>query len=443
MTTPRSRPLWALYGLLLTAFTIAGLELLSSFVVPPWPARELRPIDVRSFDASPLKAVDHSSTDLGFNSWALHDHERSLHKPPGIGFRTLLVGDSFTEGVMVSQTVGQRIEGLWSKAGRTDMEAVTFGVAATDPVHYYYRIKNVGLQLDPDAIVLHFFSGNDFVYESLSPLRIPPLITERPNPSWLGAVAPRLTWLVANRLNLTQLGNNSSVDEFVLVNEALKKPPAERLQALVRTVKKYGYPNVDEAAIREVLSRGGDKFWDAFRPKDQDQEALAGWILNIMVAWETGQFGSLPSDEEALHKVDRDSLAATLSWLKGAHELARARGIKFLIALIPPPTVDPNYMDFWAPWPLFRRFPIGKQTQHEALRVALESQGIPFIDLAPDLAGRPKTYRLSDGHWTELGTRIAAERIAHAIEAMRDASSASDAAKNATLRVAPRLGQAP
>ena len=36
--------LWSTLVALLVAFTVAGFEALSAFVVPPWPARELRPI---------------------------------------------------------------------------------------------------------------------------------------------------------------------------------------------------------------------------------------------------------------------------------------------------------------------------------------------------------------------------------------------------------------
>ena len=34
------------------------------------------------------------------------------------------------------------------------MEAINFGVSATGPRQYYYRIKDVGVALKPNAIVL-------------------------------------------------------------------------------------------------------------------------------------------------------------------------------------------------------------------------------------------------------------------------------------------------
>ena len=38
--------------------------------------------------------------------------------------------------------------------------------------------------------------------------------------------------------------------------------------------------------------------------------------------------------------------------------------------------------------------------------------GVRVVDLSADLAGRAGTYRLTDGHWTEAGTELAARRLA-------------------------------
>lgn len=56
---------------------------------------------------------------------------------------------------------------------------------------------------------------------------------------------------------------------------------------------------------------------------------------------------------------------------------------------------------------------------HRALRAALLAKGVPFVDLEDDLKGIPGTYRLSDGHWTELGTDIAAKRLATELMKLR------------------------
>jgi hypothetical protein len=73
--------------------------------------------------------------------------------------------------------------------------------------------------------------------------------------------------------------------------------------------------------------------------------------------------------------------------------------------------VDPSYAEFWSPWPRYRSFPMNRDAMHRVLRTELEAKGLPVVDLREVLAGVRGTYRVSDGHWTELGTEIAAKRL--------------------------------
>jgi hypothetical protein len=389
--------------------TLAGLEVVSSFVVPSWPARELRPIEALNLPTLAILTGSHAVPH--YNSWGLNDRERSLQKPAGTAFRTVMVGDSFLEGPFVSRPVGARVEGLLQAQGDRGMEVVNLGISATGPPQYYYRIRNVALSLQPDAVVLLFFSGNDFVSDTLSWSNVPPPIAERPRPSWLGAVAPRLTWLVVNRLGLSEFGrgNAEGVD---MVREIIKLPPAERVDAMVRYVKTYHYPEKDERVMREILSRGGDRFWAAFEHRDRDQEYLQGWWMANMVDWETGTWSTPLTKEEFDRSVRQEEIDSTMSWLVGARDLARERGVKFMVALAPVPVVDPIYAEFWRPWPRYRSFPMLREAWHRALRKELEAKAVPTVDLQDDLNGVPGAYRISDGHWTELGTDIAAKRLA-------------------------------
>ena len=109
-----------------------------------------------------------------------------------------------------------------------------------------------------------------------------------------------------------------------------------------------------------------------------------------------------------------------MSWLLGARDLARERGIEFVIALAPVGLVDPNYAEFWGPWPRYMSFPKQREIMHRVLRAELEAKDVTVVDLEDDLKGVPGTYRLSDGHWTELGTEIAAKRLAAALSKMQE-----------------------
>ncbi len=409
---------WGAFATLLVALTLAGLEALSAFVVPSWPMRELRPIQVSN--AAIASTLSGSQAMPEYNSWGLRDREHPLQKQAGL-FRTVLVGDSFLEGAFVEKSIGMRLEELWQSEGHRDWEVMSLGISATGPPQYYYRIRNIALSVQPDALVLMFYSGNDFVSDALSPWRIPPPIAERPQPSWLGAIAPRLTWLLVNRLGLSEFGRANSKVSTDEVREIIKKPREERLDAMVRLVKTHYYPEKDEQVIREILSRGGDKFWDRFEPRDRDQEYLQAWWLASMVDWETANWTVPLTPAEIKQSVNKQEIASTMSWLLGARELARERGIKFLIALAPVGVVDPSYAEFWSPWPRYMSFPRQREAMHSLLRAELEAKGVPVVDLEEDLRGVPGTYRLSDGHWTELGTEIAAKRLAAALLKIREA----------------------
>lgn len=414
---------WTAFTILLSMVTIAGLEFLSSFAVPSWPARELRPIfitsDVPSTTAHATKPI------LSYNSWGVRDWERSTQKPAGVNFRAVLVGDSFLEGGFVDKPIGAQIEDLWAKAGRRNSEAINLGVSATDPPQYLNRIRNVALSLQPDAILLLFYSGNDFVPEAYSPGEIPPLIAERPMPSWLGTVAPRLTWLAVNRARLSNVSRATTpIDEFQTLNRILEEPLERRYDSLSRFMKQHYLPDMDEVLIRRILARAGESFWDTFAKRARDQEYLQGWWITGLVKWEAGSPPDPAADKDIARFVDQSPLKQTLSWLVGANELARRHGVKFLIALAPSAVADPHYNRFWEPWPTFTRVITKVDALHSVFRTMLEANGLPVVDLADDLRGVPGTYRISDGHWTQLGTDIAAARLARELLKLRDGAAA-------------------
>ena len=109
----------------------------------------------------------------------------------------------------------------------------------------------------------------------------------------------------------------------------------------------------------------------------------------------------------------------TLSWLIAAERLARDNGVPLVVALIPVGTVDPAYVDFWRPWPKYFSTSLGADARHRHLAAALRKAGVPFIDLRDDLEGVAGTYRLTDGHWTERGTQLVADRVSRELLKLR------------------------
>jgi hypothetical protein len=409
---------WPVYLLLLFSVTLAGAEYLASFSAPSWPARDLRPISAESL-AKNAAAVFADSPELMpvYNDWGVRDRARSIARPPDVRLRSVLVGDSFLEGYFVRSPISELIERRWAGKGRPDSEAINLGIAATGPRHYYYRIKSVALELHPDAIVVFVYAGNDFIASRLGDIALPALAEELPVPSILGTVAPRTNWLVANRLGLSEIGrvNKDIAGEFTLLNEWAQLPTAERLEAVVRHMKKHYFPQLGEDTIREILMRGGERFWLAVAKRSVDREFVAGWLLSGIIDWETGQWG-VPSDAaEADRMVDTRMVDGTRSWLVGAERIAKAHGSQLFVALVPVGAVDPNYVEFWRPWPRYFSYSLSADARHKRLAAELRQQGMQVIDLREDLDGVRGTYRLTDGHWTELGTEIVAERVSRAL----------------------------
>jgi hypothetical protein len=402
---------WPLYLVLLLGAALAGSEAIASFIVPSWPARDMRPIEVAALP------------DVAYNDWALRDRPRSFERPADVRFRSILVGDSFLEGVFLRAPLSAFVEQRLAAAGQTDAEAINFGVSATGPRHYYYRIKNVGLTLKPDAIVLAVYAGNDFVQTPFGGWMRPP-IAELPLPSLLAGPAPRTTWLAVNRLGLSEFGRNNKIidGEFAQLNEWLKLPADQRLDRIVQHLQRNYRPELSEEAIREILSRGGDRFWTAFARPHPDQEFLAGWLLSGMIDWETGSW-TMPRTAEEADRLDGTRMVdETLSWLVAADRLAKENGVQLVVALIPVGTVDPAYVDFWRLWPKYFSTSLSADARHRRLVVKLRQTAVPFFDLRDDLSGVPGTYRLTDGHWTERGTEIVADRISRELLKMRATS---------------------
>jgi hypothetical protein len=304
------------------------------------------------------------------------------------------------------------------------MEAINLGIAATGPRQYYYRIKNFALGLHPDAIVIFVYAGNDFISTRLDDFALPALVEELPVPSILGTVAPRITWLTVNRLGLSEIGstNKDIPGEFTLLNEWARQPSAERLELVVRHVQKHYYPKLREDTIREILSRGGERLPSAAVKRPVDREFLAGWLLSGIIDWETGQW-PVPHDAEEADRLEGAAkVDETLSWLVGAERLAKGEGAQLFVALAPVGVVDPNYVEFWKPWPRYASYSMSSDARHKHLAAALHQRGMQVIDLRDDLDGVRGTYRLTDGHWTQLGTEIVADRVSRALLKSRVAS---------------------
>jgi hypothetical protein len=419
---------WPAYGLLLLGLVLAGAEVIASYSAPSWPARDLRPIPVNALTVN-VKAVIGEDPELipTYNDWAIRDRPRSIARSPNVLFRSVLVGDSFLEGYYLSAPMATLVERRWVAGGLRDMEAINLAIAATGPRQYYARIKKVALALEPDVVAVFVYAGNDMMARPFDPLSLPPLIDELPAPSLLGAVAPRTTWLVANRLRFSEVGraNKDIPGEDALLNEWTAQPSAEPVAQVARHMRSHYFPRMSEEAITELLLRGGGRLHKAARYRTHDREYLGGWLLSGIIDWETGSWPVPRDAEEAAQMVGDTMVGETLSWLRAMHRVVSSNGKRLMVALIPVGTVDPDYVEFWRPWPRYASYTLSADARHRRLAAALRQNGLQTVDLREVLDGVRGTYRLTDGHWTDRGTQLSAERIADELLSVRHKQTAA------------------
>jgi hypothetical protein len=134
-------------------------------------------------------------------------------------------------------------------------------------------------------------------------------------------------------------------------------------------------------------------------------------MLRILMNWETGAILGPRNEAEIREMAGRGYLPATLSWLAAMNREAQAHGVPILFFAIPVGSVDPDYARFWQSWPLTDTWNRFCTELHRQLVAAAVRERLPLIDLGPDLAGVPGTYRKLDGHWTQRGEDLVADRV--------------------------------
>jgi hypothetical protein len=410
-------------GVLTLVVTLAGIEFLSSFYVPSWPARAMNPREpapVRVLSAPFERQPWLADPD---NSWGMRDRERTVAKPPG-SFRSVFVGDSFVESRFTPLSLPAAVE---RRIGRSDVEAINLAVGATDPRSYYYRIRDVALDLHPDAVVLFIYAGNDFMAPDQGYSIWPHLIDESAGGSLVGSIMPRTNWLLVNRLDLAAFFRSRSkapANDEAMLYAAVTAPEAERLKRIVAYVKTYHFPELSEAQIAEILSRGDNRFSSIALPHDGEQEYLLDWMFDTLMSWEARTF-EVPTSRQDVERLSGvGQVEATLSWIAATHRLLRRHGVPLLLFLAPVGSVDPDYVEFWRPWPRAFSWNYTCEERQSRLAAALSKAGIGYVDLSDSLNNIAGTYRKLDGHWSQKGEAIVADRVAAELRTLLGAAHA-------------------
>ena len=152
------------------------------------------------------------------NSLGFRDREHPVRKPDGT-FRVLVLGDSYTFGSVPLDDVYTKVAERALEASRPEgeprIDVLSVGVPGWGTVEELVWLRERGLSLDPDLVVLGFFVGND-VNDNRELGELVPLggtLVTREQAGFHGTPRGRLWFrarVVAHRFHLYRLGRNAA-----------------------------------------------------------------------------------------------------------------------------------------------------------------------------------------------------------------------------------------
>jgi len=108
-----------------------------------------------------LLIKNHLRKKPGRKNLGFKDHDFTLQKKHRI--RVVALGDSFVYGIVPHKDNYWTLLEEWGVAQGLDIEILNMGVPGAGPVEYLSVLRHEALFFHPDAVVVSFFVGNDFL----------------------------------------------------------------------------------------------------------------------------------------------------------------------------------------------------------------------------------------------------------------------------------------
>jgi len=300
--------------------------------------------------------------------------------------------------VSFNQTFGALLENKFSNQNRT-VRFINGGLTGTGPLEYAKLFYFIGSKYKPDAvlIILHTNDLSDTLVIPKEILRNPKEWREisgksHPIKKIVHSLFPRL---------------------YTLLKMLKEKGGRNRPFNLIERAKK-------EAREREIVQENIDT-WISKLPKDLlDAANRREFNPNILTA-------SLIDPERWIKNIDLEGEGVPEGWnamleiLGSIVQISKEKRIPVGIIFTPSPLhYDAEYWAFQRELGMIIKSEwVERETVLERkLKRWAESQGLPFLNLAPNFRGlslpeRKKLYYPIDGHWTPEGHRRVARVISH------------------------------
>ena len=168
------------------------------------------------------------------NSLGFRDDEMTVKKPPDV-YRILLLGDSFIEGesVAAEKTAASLVEKEITLETGRKVGVVNMGVMSYAPAIYYRVIKDKGLPLNPDMVIVNVDMSdfqNDYAYAK--------------DMDEDGNFRNILFQQQMGQPHVVFPGVDSKIKFLLRSNSVLYGEVADRIKQLVRKIKKLPEPTV-------------------------------------------------------------------------------------------------------------------------------------------------------------------------------------------------------
>ena len=294
----------------------------------------------------------------GTNSMGLRGPEISKEKPAGTK-RILVAGDSFAYGVGVDEadTFPRLLE------SSTSAEVVNAGVIATEPGYYYLYLKNDGMKLHPDTVIVAFYPEND-VFD----------FDNRFDVQWRGEDAKGLPKKIVSDSSYVDASGYLLPNAFSL----LQNPLVQKSYFLSYVTEKYIHVSKSSPQMNRVC---------LYKPRCRDLDAYKKNVKELFL---------------------------------GMKILTEEKGAKLLVVLIPSKfqIYPQTRFQFAILLPLS---PDELEYPQKEFDAFFQENHIAYLDLLPVFQAHAseQTYLPTDTHWNALGHTIAASAISEKIASLQ------------------------
>jgi len=372
------------------------------------------------------------------NSLGFREPRLPAPKPPGT-VRVVVVGDSFTQGfgVAESESYPRLLEKLLhSDDPARHYEVVNLGVPGTNPRDYEGNLREVGLDYDPDIVLVAVGandvhdvriqprSGTQFGWERLPQARRD---ARHASPSWTRL--PHILWPAlypfAREALISLAGKTNPY------SSGPQSPPASTPSANPRPIVRWQDVVLALADAYDRRAQVAQRLAaiDATRvermrplligelPLDSQQGEEAYWSVIALIE------PDLMSDAVLLPPVYDDAWRRVADRLRRIGRCARHVGADTVITFVP----DEHQVTSRGRAILEERGfrwnarTLADTTFVDRLQALAAGDGLGFIDLLGPFRDRSEEplYFPRDGHWTPAGHELAARTLAHGLRGRR------------------------